>query len=327
MRVLLLARRQQDARGLVTSGRPGWVSEPGIARAAVVDRHRAAGMEAAAARDPDRIRGLAVQDLGLLPLARVAARHDGQERLRVRVLRVAERPRAAGPCSTIRPRYMTAIRSANSAAVERSCVIIRTASPLCRSPSRSFKHAGADRDVEHRDRLVGYEQLAARGRAPRRSQPAGAARRTARADSGRGRAPAGRARPAPAPGARASGALVLRASEPVDQQRLLDRLAHSKARVERLVRVLVDDLDPRRSGRSSRVPSARRCPDPRSGSRRRSASTSRSTACAVVVLPHPDSPTSATSSPAASASETPSTACTDALRRRRSDPTSPRGDG
>ena len=45
----------------------------------------------------------------------------------------------AGPSSTIRPRYITAIRSAKCAAVDRSCVIISTLmSPDRRSPSSSF---------------------------------------------------------------------------------------------------------------------------------------------------------------------------------------------
>ncbi len=53
----------------------------------------------------------------------------------------------------------------------------------------------------------------------------------------------------------------------------------------------------------------------------------RMTAWAVVVLPHPDSPTSATSSPAATVSETPSTARTTRSSCRPSVPTSPRAIG
>ena len=45
---------------------------------------------------------------------------------------------AAGPSSTIRPRYMTAIRSAKWAAVERSWVIIRIPAPSRRSASSSL---------------------------------------------------------------------------------------------------------------------------------------------------------------------------------------------
>ena len=50
-------------------------------------------------------------------------------------------------------------------------------------------------------------------------------------------------------------------------------------------------------------------------------------ACAVVVLPQPDSPTSATSSPAATLSEMPSTARTTRSSVRAIVPTSPRGSG
>ena len=56
-------------------------------------------------------------------------------------------------------------------------------------------------------------------------------------------------------------------------------------------------------------------------------STSRRTACAVVVLPQPDSPTSATSSPRLTVKLTPSTACTNRLGRRASAPPSPRETG
>ena len=40
------------------------------------------------------------------------------------------------------------------------------------------------------------------------------------------------------------GSLGLRAAEAVDQERLLDRRADAEPWVERLVRILVDDLDP-----------------------------------------------------------------------------------
>src|SRR5438094_227824 len=45
----------------------------------------------------------------------------------------------AGPSSTIRPRYMTAMRSAKRAAVERSCVIIRIPRPASRRRSSRFR--------------------------------------------------------------------------------------------------------------------------------------------------------------------------------------------
>ncbi len=56
-----------------------------------------------------------------------------------------------------------------------------------------------------------------------------------------------------------------------------------------------------------------------------SAWTSRRTACAVEVLPQPDSPTSATISPFATLSDTPDTAFTWSCGRRRTAPESPRG--
>ena len=82
----------------------------------------------------------------------------------------------------------------------------------------------------------------------------------------------------------------------------------------------------RRSGRSSRgfsplisVPSKRIEPP--------WFSTIRITVWAVVVLPQPDSPTSATISPAATENVTPSTAFTVSCGRRMIAPSSPRGTG
>ena len=82
----------------------------------------------------------------------------------------------------------------------------------------------------------------------------------------------------------------------------------------------------RRSGRSSRsVSGAMSRPsnwiEPERGT------SIRMTACAVVVLPQPDSPTSATSSPAATVSETPSTARTTRSSRRGDRADQPRGIG
>ena len=56
-------------------------------------------------------------------------------------------------------------------------------------------------------------------------------------------------------------------------------------------------------------------------------STIRTTLCAVVVLPQPDSPTSASISPGATLNVTPSTACTCSFGARRTAPTKPRGTG
>ena len=82
----------------------------------------------------------------------------------------------------------------------------------------------------------------------------------------------------------------------------------------------------RRNGRSSRAPRP-----PISVPRKRIEpallSTIRITVCAVLVLPQPDSPTSATISPAPTENETPSTACTVSCGRRMIAPSSPRGIG
>ena len=64
------------------------------------------------------------------------------------------------PCSTMRPRYITATRSAMFHASPRSCVTTRIATPVSRtSPSMSCEDLAAHRGVEARDRLVGDEQL------------------------------------------------------------------------------------------------------------------------------------------------------------------------
>ena len=85
----------------------------------------------------------------------------------------------------------------------------------------------------------------------------------------------------------------------MDQERLLDRVAHAEARVERLVRILVDDLHLAPQRPQLPVRHARDAPGRGSGSLPESASTIRITVWAVVVLPQPDSPTSASISPAA----------------------------
>ena len=127
-------------------------------------RHeRAARVEAAAGRDAGGVGRLAGEDL-LLHL--LALGHHRQQRARVRVPR-ARSSSSVGPSSTIRPRYITATRSAMFQASPRSWVTTRIATPVSRT---SFEHQredlAADRGVEARDRLVGHEQ--ARVRAPSR---------------------------------------------------------------------------------------------------------------------------------------------------------------
>ena len=67
---------------------------------------------------------------------------------------------SAGPISMIRPRYMTAIRSAITQASDRSWVMNRYVRPRSRAQvEHQPQELGPDRDVEHRDRLVGDDEL------------------------------------------------------------------------------------------------------------------------------------------------------------------------
>ena len=74
--------------------------------------------------------------------------------------RDARSRRAASPCSTIRPRYMTAMRSHSCQASDRSWVMNSSASS--RDPLELEQHVQdlrAHGDVEHRDRLVADEPV------------------------------------------------------------------------------------------------------------------------------------------------------------------------
>ena len=59
----------------------------------------------------------------------------------------------------MRPRYMTQMRSANRAAVDRSWVIIEHCQASSAKLVEDREDAGPDRDVEHRDGLVRDEEL------------------------------------------------------------------------------------------------------------------------------------------------------------------------
>ena len=64
----------------------------------------------------------------------------------------------AGPCSTIRPRYITAIRSAN---LRRGRQVVGDHEDPEAAPAQLVQQRqdpGPDRDVEHRHRLVGHQQ-------------------------------------------------------------------------------------------------------------------------------------------------------------------------
>ena len=161
------------------------------------------------------------------------------------------------PISTMRPRYITAMRSAMFHATPRSWV---TTTMLIPVSSTSDAHQGedlaADRGVEAGHRLVGEEQARSTGPSPRRSAPAGAGRRTPRAGSARRSARAGAARPAR--GRRRRARLVT--VDAVDAQPLGDRLVDRVPRVERAGRVLEDHLHraPQRPQLAAAATTARR---------------------------------------------------------------------
>ena len=123
---------------------------------------------------------------GAQPARRVGDGDRLQQRLGVRVLRIAEhRPRVV-PVSTIRPRYITATRWLMWRTTDRSCATNRIARPSSRCSSRQqVQDLRLHGDVERRDGLVGHDQLRVRAPAPRRSRRAAADRPTARADGGR----------------------------------------------------------------------------------------------------------------------------------------------
>ena len=91
-------------------------------------------------------------------------------------------------------------------------------------------------------------------------------------------------------------------------QRLGDDLAGRQARVERGVRVLEDDLQVLPALAHAARPTASVSSSPSSFTEPEVGSTRRSTDFAVVVLPQPDSPTSASVSPRSTVKETSSTA-------------------
>ncbi len=120
-----------------------------------VDRERAARRERAAADALREVGRRAVEADEARPGLDVRGRDRGEQALRVRVLGRAQHA-PAGPCSTIRPAYMTAMSSAIRATTPMSCVISSSASPSrdCRSVSTSSTCVLHGR-VERGGRLVG----------------------------------------------------------------------------------------------------------------------------------------------------------------------------
>ena len=233
----------------------------------------------------------------------------------------------AGPSSTIRPRYMTAIRSAKWAAVERSCVIMRMPSPLAPQLVEEREDPGAHGDVEHRDRLVGDEQLRVEHEARRdRHALALAAGELVRVavEEELGRRQARRAQRV----AHALLALARRRRPPRGSSSGSSTVcAHAEARVERLVRVLVDDLH--RAGGAPRSSRAETLRDVLAleADRARLGLHEAEDAARSSSSRSPTRRRARASRPARSANETPSTACTALAAGRASAPTSPRGTG
>ena len=88
-----------------------------------------------------------------------ALRHDVEQRTRVRVRAARSAPCFVGPTSTMRPRYITATRSATVHASPRSWVTIRMLMPSTRraASSRSRRISPADGRIEVRHGLVGHD--------------------------------------------------------------------------------------------------------------------------------------------------------------------------
>ena len=102
----------------------------------------------------------------------------------------AREHRAVGPSSTIRPAYMTAMRSASAETTARSCVIQISAVPSSRDEAAHLgEDLRLDRDVERGRRLVGDDHRRAGAAARWRSRRAGACRRRTGADRRRAGAP------------------------------------------------------------------------------------------------------------------------------------------
>ena len=125
---------------------------------AVLFGDRAARVEPAAARDEHGVRCLALENLRLLPVARIAPWDDRQERLRVRVLRVAH-DRGCRPflhdAAEVHDR--DPLREA-----DRRREVVRDHQDRETLFAQAVEHVEdtrPDGDVEHRDRLVGDEHV------------------------------------------------------------------------------------------------------------------------------------------------------------------------
>ena len=187
---------------------PAAARSSGIDLAARLDRDRAARMEPAAGRKLDRVGRLAAQDLNRGPMPRVPARHDREQRLRVRMPRTLD-DLASGSFldDAAEVHHADAIGEARgrrevvSDHEHRETLIAE----LVEDPENS----GPDRDVEHRDGLVRHEQVRpedeARGdRDTLPLAPRELVREPVREELGRARGPPARARGRPPRAARSA---------------------------------------------------------------------------------------------------------------------------
>ncbi len=207
------------------------------------------------------------------------------------------------------------IRSAYCVAVERSCVIIRMPSPPRRRPSSRSRipartETSSIETGSSATSSFGSSTSAAAIATRCRWPPESSCGKRSRKSSA-GERPGALERLAHALGA------LLRVADAVDHERLGHGVPHAVARVERFVRGPGTRSAPRAAPAAARAPRAERCRVPSISTEPERGTSMRMTACAVVVLPQPDSPTSATSSPAATVSEMPSTARTTRSSRRR----------
>ena len=198
-------------------------------------------MEPAPGRQVDRVRRLALEDLRLGPVPRIALRNDGQQGLRVRVLRVADdlacRPFFDDATEVHHGDPVGEVRRRREVVRDHEHAHVAVASQAI----EQREDAGPDRDVEHRHGFVGQQQLRVQDQARRdRDALPLAARQLVRItidEQVRGRQvdPIERLEDE-------AFALLLRPADAVDHHRLLDRPPDPEPGVQRLVRVLVDHL-------------------------------------------------------------------------------------
>ena len=211
---------------------------------------------------------------------------------------------AVGPCSTIRPSFITTIRSARSAATPRSWVTSSTAVPSSRAQVvEEVEDAPLHGDVQGAGGLVGDDEAAgsramAMAMSTRCRMPPDSSCGYWRARSLRVGEPDA-VEQLERPGA----AIVRRSRAPVDAEHLADLGADRLHRVERDARVLRDQADPRAAHRlpgaardqAGDVGAAEQDLAPRRRGRSRAAARARRAPSST--CPSPDSPTSATTSP------------------------------